>query len=213
MRQSRPNHLRKTLITSFFLLVVAASLSFFSAPSLRPTRHDSRAVFPQPHAATADHNTQDMATLERTFEPPPLPLPMPPPYGDSEEPAATAVSPLNEEVVELLLSHDGLPMGSGVVRIKLDRVSGPAESADYVKTLAQLPGGLTGEHEFFRAEKDTLLQGDKGQAEAWKHDHTVWGRLADQESFDTLDAVYKLPTHRDGVTVLTESVQFRIRLL
>lgn len=140
--------------------------------------------------------------------------------------------------------------------------------------LAQLPGGLTGEHEFFRAETGTLLQGkfsdpripvlagprgtcpiaidetyeasycncgcngpimepgmvawaggagggtnffiftgDKGQAEAWKHDHTVWGMLADQESFDTLDAVYKLPSHKSGVTVLTQSVQFQIQLL
>lgn len=91
-------------------------------------------------------------------------------FMDGVEPAKgvidviTTVSPKigpDAELVEMMLTHRGEPVGRrGRVLIKLDRVVGPPASADYIKKLAQLPGGLTGVHTMFRVEKPTLVQGE-----------------------------------------------------
>lgn len=49
-----------------------------------------------------------------------------------------------------------------------------------------------------------IFTGDDGQGDAWSHDHTVWGTLADDESFATMDRIYKLPTVRQGVTMIAD---------
>lgn len=47
-----------------------------------------------------------------------------------------------------------------------------------------------------------IFTGPDGQGDAWIHDHTVWGVLADEESFATMDKIYELPTVRSGPATL-----------
>jgi hypothetical protein len=39
-----------------------------------------------------------------------------------------------------------------------------------------------------------IFTGDDTQGDLWSHDHTVWGTLVDDESFATLDRIYKVRT-------------------
>jgi len=63
-------------------------------------------------------------------------------------------------------------------------------------------GGSTGP-DFF------VYIGD-GPALHWAHDHTVFGQLADEESWDAVRALRKLPVRTGGMTMLTKPVDFEV---
>ena len=58
-----------------------------------------------------------------------------------------------------------------------------------------------------------VFTGDRGQAVAWKHDHTIWGELADPESFAAVKRLYELPVKGTGTHSFVDKVCFEIRLL
>lgn len=58
-----------------------------------------------------------------------------------------------------------------------------------------------------------IFTGGQAQAVMWKHDHTIWGMVADDESFQTIDRIYKLATHPEGVTMLDQPVNYELELV
>jgi len=55
---------------------------------------------------------------------------------------------------------------------------------------------------------DFFIYVGKTPAQHWSHDHTVWGELADRESFEAVTAVLALPTEGSGMKMLRDALSF-----
>ena len=59
---------------------------------------------------------------------------------------------------------------------------------------------------------DFFINSYKRPANWWGTQHTVWGEIKDEESFQVLDQIYALPTHKQGLTLLNEPLHFEMNI-
>mmetsp|Transcript_29689 Transcript_29689/g.64831 ORF Transcript_29689/g.64831 Transcript_29689/m.64831 type:complete len:217 (-) Transcript_29689:1029-1679(-) len=64
------------------------------------------------------------------------------------------------------------------------------------------------------AGPDFFIYTGHGPATHWNNDHTVWGEIADELSFEVVDNVLKLPTNRPGhgMAMLVNTVRFELKV-
>ena len=48
--------------------------------------------------------------------------------------------------------------------------------------------------------------------EWWERQHTVWGQVRDEESFELVERIYKFPAKGHGMRLLDEKIQFHLEL-
>ena len=76
----------------------------------------------------------------------------------------------------------------------------PCHGPMMTKGMVGWAGGETGPHFF-------IYMGE-GPAKHWGHDHTVWGEVEGDASFAAIEDVLARPTHKSGMTMLDEKVNF-----
>ena len=60
---------------------------------------------------------------------------------------------------------------------------------------------------------DFFIDDYKRKAEWWGTQHTVWGIIQDDKSFEVLDKVWTLPTHKQGgLNLINEPLHFDMSL-
>jgi len=60
---------------------------------------------------------------------------------------------------------------------------------------------------------DFFIDAFEKPAEFWGQEHTVWGEIQDAESLAVVDAIFKLPTHTDGMVFLDEKISFELQVI
>jgi len=49
---------------------------------------------------------------------------------------------------------------------------------------------------------DFFIDNYKRVADWWGHEHTVWGEITDESSLNTVNGIFDLPKHKQGLTYL-----------
>ena len=57
--------------------------------------------------------------------------------------------------------------------------------------------------------RSTLLCA-QGEARHWAHDHTVFAQVADDASWETIEALGKLPVKTGGMTFFKDKIQLKV---
>jgi cyclophilin family peptidyl-prolyl cis-trans isomerase len=59
---------------------------------------------------------------------------------------------------------------------------------------------------------DFFVDAYRRKAEWWGTQHTVFGKIEDDESFRVIDTIWTLPTRKEGLTYLLEDLHFTLEI-
>ena len=57
-----------------------------------------------------------------------------------------------------------------------------------------------------------IVNGQEKPVDWWENQHTVWGRIQDEQSFKVVDSTYDLGAHMTGMRMLDQPVEFSLEL-